>query len=451
MTPPTPLFSPSMSRKSEHDEARRREDATSLEYYIADMLRVLEYACIWSGESSLSLLKTLLSTGATIVFMFINTLLLLSEVVALTMNNDLKLFANIIGVIGMHFTGLLKWCYCIRTNREIVDIVTKLGKCHVLCQRIDKSEEGYRIYRNEMEHVRKYSNFFVWWWTFACVYGVLHWCANPLLLEWAPDQINSINHTFKNRILPFVGWYPLNTDNVYNYACLYLMQIIGGISPALGIVCYDAFYVTVLMVICAQFQYINTIMVKIDFDNGSETMFILESKLKACVDCHTEIIKFLKMLQTFSSPTMFAQCIETLVILCLVSFEASVIKIALDMESILKLWALLEYFLCAAFQLYFFCFFATRLEHLGLQIAHSVYSCGWEFVDFEKKAQVDFRKQSKHCDIGRLVQTIMVRAQRSIVLTGGPFYVLSLETFRVIMSMAMSNSVMLRTISELDE
>ncbi|XP_011874601.1 PREDICTED: odorant receptor 4-like isoform X2 [Vollenhovia emeryi] len=409
MTPPTPLFSPSMSRKSEHDEARRREDATSLEYYIADMLRVLEYACIWSGESSLSLLKTLLSTGATIVFMFINTLLLLSEVVALTMNNDLKLFANIIGVIG------------------------------------------YRIYRNEMEHVRKYSNFFVWWWTFACVYGVLHWCANPLLLEWAPDQINSINHTFKNRILPFVGWYPLNTDNVYNYACLYLMQIIGGISPALGIVCYDAFYVTVLMVICAQFQYINTIMVKIDFDNGSETMFILESKLKACVDCHTEIIKFLKMLQTFSSPTMFAQCIETLVILCLVSFEASVIKIALDMESILKLWALLEYFLCAAFQLYFFCFFATRLEHLGLQIAHSVYSCGWEFVDFEKKAQVDFRKQSKHCDIGRLVQTIMVRAQRSIVLTGGPFYVLSLETFRVIMSMAMSNSVMLRTISELDE
>jgi len=34
------------------------------------------------------------------------------------------------------------------------------------------------------------------------------------------------------------------------------------------------------------------------------------------------------MLQTFSGPTMFVQCIETLLIICLVSFEASMIKIA---------------------------------------------------------------------------------------------------------------------------
>lgn len=125
---------------------------------------------------------------------------------------------------------------------------------------------GYRIYRNEMEHTRKYSNFFVCCWTFACIYGVLHWCANPLLLEWAPNQINSINQTLKKRNLPYVGWYPINTNDIYNYVCLYLMQIIGGISSALGIICYDTFYVTTLMVICAQFQYINIILMKIDFD-----------------------------------------------------------------------------------------------------------------------------------------------------------------------------------------
>ncbi|KYN04844.1 hypothetical protein ALC62_04228 [Cyphomyrmex costatus] len=388
-----------MNRKSEDNKAYRREDI-SLENYITNLLLVLGYACIWPVKS-FSFLKVLLLTAATFVFILTNFLLLFSEIMALMMSNDLKLFANIIGVISMHAVGLIKWCYCIKKKRKIIDLFLKLEKCHVLCQRIDNSEKGYRIYTNHMEYTRKYSNFFVYCWTFSCIYALLHWCANPLLLEWAPDQINSINQTLKKRNFPFIGWYPINTNDINNYVYMYLMQVIGGISATLGNIFYDAFYVTMLMVICAQFQYINMILAKTNFDKYyfiPETIFVLESKLKNCVDCHTEIIKFLKMLQTFSGPTMFVQCIETLVIICLVSFEASMIKIA------------------------------------GLQIAHSVYSCGWELIAFTKKEQVDFKKQLKLCDIGRLVQTIMVQAQRPIVLTGGPFYVLSLETFRVMLA-----------------
>lgn len=51
---------------------------------------------------------------------------------------------------------------------------------------------------------------------------------------------------------------------------------------------------------------------------------------------------------------------------------------------------------------------------------------------FGKKEQMDFGKRLKHRNINRLVQTIMVQAQRPIILTGGPFYILSLETFRVV-------------------
>jgi len=123
-----------------------------------------------------------------------------------------------------------------------------------------------RIYRNEMEQARKYSSFFLSFWTFACVYGILHWCFNPILLSWASDQMNSINYTLKKRNLPFIGWSPLSTDNIYNYICLYLMQIIGGLSPGLGIVCYDVFYFTMLMIVCAQFRYISAVLMKIDFD-----------------------------------------------------------------------------------------------------------------------------------------------------------------------------------------
>ncbi|CAL1677976.1 unnamed protein product [Lasius platythorax] len=441
-----------MNRKSNDDQTEiERKDVISVEYYISYLLVIFGYARIWHVDS-FSLCKMLFSTGATIVFILGNFLLLLSEIVAFMMSNDLKVFANIIGVICMHLVGLMKWCYCIKENRQIVDLTMKLEKCHVLCQQIDNSREGCEIYRNEMECARRYSSYFIYGWTSTCIYGALHWCTNPLLLgTWTLKQMNSTNHTFI-RTLPFIAWYPFNTDNIYNYICLYLMQIIGGVSSALGIICYDCFYVTMLMIICAQFQYINTILRRIDFDNVPEAMFILERKLKNCLDCHTEIIKFLKTLQTFCGPVMFVQCVETLVLICLVSFEASTIKIAMDMESIFKLWALLEYFLAANIQLYFFCFFATQLEHLGLEIAQSVYFCGWELMMFKgriNQTENNFRKQLKHCkNIGQLVQIIMIQAQRPIVLTGGPFYVLSLETYRVIIGLAISNSVMLRTISE---
>lgn len=135
-----PLFSPRTMNRSGSDKARRT-DATSLQHYMEYLFRILEYARIWSNESS-SLLKISLSTAATIFLMLSNFLLLFCEIVALTININIKLFANIIGVICMHLVGLIKWCYCIWKNRKFIDIIMQLEKCHVLCQKIDKSEEG---------------------------------------------------------------------------------------------------------------------------------------------------------------------------------------------------------------------------------------------------------------------------------------------------------------------
>lgn len=125
-----------------------------------------------------------------------------------------------------------------------------------------------------MEYARRYSNYFIYGWTCTCIYGVLHWCANPFLLgTWALKQMNSTNYTFTERNLPFIGWYPFNTDDIYNYIYLYLMQIIGGISSGLGIVCYDTFYVTMLMIISAQIQHINIILTRINFDKYARSLY----------------------------------------------------------------------------------------------------------------------------------------------------------------------------------
>lgn len=126
---------------------------------------------------------------------------------------------------------------------------------------------GYRIYRNKLEHItKKYSNYFAWSWTFICTYGVLFWCSTPLVEEWSSYKMNPINYTFKQRNLPYIAWYPLNTNDIHTYAYLYIMQVLGGLSSGFGIVFYDSFYVSMLLTSCAQFQYINIIMMKIDFD-----------------------------------------------------------------------------------------------------------------------------------------------------------------------------------------
>lgn len=140
---PSLSFSPvDMKRKSNDDQTEiRRKDATSLEYYISCLLAILGYARIWPVDS-FPLHKMVFSIGATSVFILGNFLLLLSEIVELTVIKELKLFANIVGVICMHLVGLIKWCYCIKKNRQIVDIAIKLEKCHVLCQQIDNSGEG---------------------------------------------------------------------------------------------------------------------------------------------------------------------------------------------------------------------------------------------------------------------------------------------------------------------
>ncbi|XP_029667762.1 uncharacterized protein LOC115238247 isoform X3 [Formica exsecta] len=332
----------------------------------------------------------LFSTGATTVFILGNSLLLFSEIVQLTMINDLQLFANIIGVICMHLAGLIKWCYCIKENHQIIDIVIKLEKCHVLCQQIDNSEEGCRIYRNKMECAHRYSSYFIYGWACACTYGVLHWCINPFLLgTWALKQMNSTNHTFIKRSLPFIGWYPLNTDDIYNYIYLYVIQVIGGISSAFGIICYDTFYVTMLMIICVQFQHINTILQRNNFDKYDQSLFLSQVICKINSLDHGKILLDLQRARS----NVYSR------------------------EKVKELRGL------------------SCRDYKGLQIAHSVYFCGWELMIFKERkdqSKNNFGKQLKHCNIDRLVQTIMVRAQRPIILTGGPFYVLSLETFRVV-------------------
>lgn len=121
-----------------------------------------------------------------------------------------------------------------------------------------------RLYNDTMEQACRFCNYFICSWMSVTIYGVLHWCSNPLLVTSRENKMDSINNTLNQRGLPFITWQLWNIDNIYSYICLYFTQIIGGVACAIGTVCYDAFYVSLVMVICMQLQYVNTVLTKID-------------------------------------------------------------------------------------------------------------------------------------------------------------------------------------------
>lgn len=108
---------------------------------------------------------------------------------------------------------------------------------------------------------------FLYGWLWVCTYGVLHWCSNPLILEFqeksvATEYSMDTNVTVRRvRMLPYLGWIPWDVNGDVGYAVMYFVQFIGGMSSAIGSITYDVFYISSLMIVCAQLRYLNYTLV----------------------------------------------------------------------------------------------------------------------------------------------------------------------------------------------
>lgn len=132
---------PGMNWKSQNDEACKRNDALSIGRYIPFLLAALKYARMYPAES-FSMSKIVILTGLVVIVIVLILMNLLSEIAIIVMSTNENVVADAIGVFTTHLGGLLKWSYCTTKNRRLLDIMMKLEKCHVLCQRIDSTKEG---------------------------------------------------------------------------------------------------------------------------------------------------------------------------------------------------------------------------------------------------------------------------------------------------------------------
>ncbi|XP_044583472.1 uncharacterized protein LOC123264296 isoform X2 [Cotesia glomerata] len=382
----------------------------------------------------------------------LSILLIISETVDIKNSYDLTSSAAHINPICFHLNGLLKWCFGLIKLNDIEEILAKMKRCHRLCLNYTDSEKEIRRYNLRMLEYKQNVIKFVYIWLILLVYGVNQWCLDPIMKDLYHDLYGQkiINSSF-NRHLPYPGLFPWHVDNFSKYVMTFGFQYVSAIAAALEIAGYDILNVILLVNVYYNLEHLNESLFK-NTDNlsivrGEVNVRKATTKLKMYLMHHREISEFVEKLKKVSSYPMFILCLDSTIALCLVSLEASAMKIDSSVECIMKIMNMGIYWIGIALQLFIFTFLASSIEELGLQTADAIYSCNWERSIVEYRGE--FTDAHKHVivEVNQLITFSLMRAQKPIVFMGGKFYILSLQTFKALTGFSLSNAVVLRQLS----
>ncbi|XP_046736951.1 odorant receptor 83a-like [Diprion similis] len=416
--------------------------------YFDHTKRLLKLFRMWELDASSPKWQSMLIVTSTAMFLTCNFMIGFSEMMKLRTAPDLANAVSCASSLWLHLIGFVKWVYLAWRVRDVIQLVGQLEDCYYLSLEISETDEDYSQLQNQMNAARKSSVRFSYVWIIGVTYGIIHWCLNPLFFKWRLSRID-VSLAMSDRTLPYKSWSPWDLTRVEVYGYVYLIQVLGSLASSIGSIAYDIFFLTLVMMICAQLSYLNYSLV--DKSHGCPTttssekktltFAFIRNKLIRSKNHHDAILAFLTSLQNITSPVMFLQCIGTIGILCLVSFEVMTLKLKGDIANVIRVWSMVEYIGSCFAQLFCFCYYADQMTTLGLKVSDSTYSSGWESMTIDEQDSASYRKS-----IGFLVREIMVRAQRHVQLTGGPFYVLSLRTYRAVVSAAFSYSAVLREV-----
>ncbi|KAJ9594671.1 hypothetical protein L9F63_014005, partial [Diploptera punctata] len=137
-----------------------------------------------------------------------------------------------------------------------------------------------------------------------------------------------------------------------------------------------------------------------------------------------------KNLNVAFSPLVFFMCQKSLLSLCLVAFQVTMIGTDGDA---LELIGLVEYLLILVFQLFMYCWCASELTLKASSVQDAVYFSPWESAS--KTYKTSMKIMLHYCQI-------------SLLVTGGSFYKLTMELFIELLRLSFSTYTVLRKVHE---
>ncbi|PSN44739.1 Odorant receptor 72 [Blattella germanica] len=153
---------------------------------------------------------------------------------------------------------------------------------------------------------------------------------------------------------------------------------------------------------------------------------LLQVKLSMCLnDCirhHQEIAKFTTELEYIFSPMSLIQFLSSSVTLCLIIFSIAVSDVS-------RLPTNIVFLSISITQLLLYCWFGSELTYQFESLVAAIYDAPWY------GSSLNFQKN---------ILTMLIRATKSFILTGGTIYLMNLNTFLTMMKASFSYYTMLK-------
>ncbi|XP_011171479.2 odorant receptor Or1 [Solenopsis invicta] len=232
----------------------------------------------------------------------------------------------------------------------------------------------------------------------------------------------------RSRRLPMEGWYPYNVTATPAFEITAAHQGIAIIIACFHNVAMDTLMTGLIAVACSQLAILERNITSINNegnirgmrnnDTGKslamEKTVLSYQLLKRCAVHSNIIFDFTSEIQNIFGTAIFFQFLSNCMIICLIAFNVSQMKVYIPAVLI----GMLTYMCCMTYQIFIYCWHGNELHLHSMRLVTAAYSNNW-FSNTE--------------EFKRGLQIIMTRAHRPLTLSAGRVMTLSLDTFVQIM------------------
>ncbi|XP_012264863.2 odorant receptor 13a-like [Athalia rosae] len=234
------------------------------------------------------------------------------------------------------------------------------------------------------------------------------------------------------KLLPIRANYLIDTNSSPIYEIVFILQTVQGMITCTGNYGIDALIFFLTMHVCGQLE-----LLKIDFrtllDSIPETIehkpnavIVLRKKIVALTKRHYELIRFSEHLEDTFNIMILGQLLVSSVMICIIGFQFILCLENGDLlggsKYVLYMWAVMM-------QLLLYSFAGDHLKNQSFGLAYAAYESQWYKLPPA---------------IARDLLFVMVRAGNPLRISAGKFFIMTLESFKVIVKTSGSYLSVLR-------